>query len=105
MMVVFLEDEGLLDDWAVKIVEGSVVNPVALLMSNHNHAIGELALAQDTWTKKLEVLFQLYGRKDPADDMITQMFQRASQAYAGGRPMPAWSWFSFLGYFLCFPIK
>lgn len=55
MMVVFLEEEGLLDDWAVKIVERGVVNPVALFMSNHNHAIGELALAQDTWTKKLEV--------------------------------------------------
>ncbi|OQD98077.1 hypothetical protein PENSOL_c010G05440 [Penicillium solitum] len=52
MMVVFFEEEGLLDDWAVKIVERGVVIPVALFMSNHNHAIGELALAQDTWTKK-----------------------------------------------------
>ncbi|OQD60462.1 hypothetical protein PENPOL_c004G02060 [Penicillium polonicum] len=91
LIVVFLEEEGLLDDWGVEILERGVIKPVALFLSTHNHQIGELALAQDAWTKKLEVVFQLYGRKDPADDMITQMFQRASQAYAGGRPMPAWS--------------
>lgn len=45
-------------------------------MSNHNDKIGELALAQDTYTKNFKVVSPLYGRKDPTDYTTTKMFQR-----------------------------
>ncbi|KAJ6183861.1 hypothetical protein N7519_005162 [Penicillium mononematosum] len=79
LTVVLLEEEGLLDDWAVKIIEPGVVKPVALFLSEYNHEIGELALTRDTWLKKLQVAFELYGRADPADKIITRMFQLMGQ--------------------------
>ena len=91
LIVVLLEEEGLLDDWAVKIVEPGVVAPVFWGVSEYNHEIGDLALAQDTWLKKLQVAFQLYGRTDPADQMVARKAQQMSQVYAAGLAMPPWT--------------
>ncbi|KAI2731881.1 hypothetical protein CBS147332_1020 [Penicillium roqueforti] len=91
LMVVFLEEEGLLDDWAVKVVEQGAVTPVFWCQSEYNYEIADLALAQDTWLEKLQVAFQIYGRTDPADEMIARMIQQASQKYAAGQAMPPWT--------------
>ncbi|CDM31388.1 SET domain [Penicillium roqueforti FM164] len=91
LMVVFLEEEGLLDDWAVKVVEQGAVTPVFWCQSEYNYEIADLALAQDTWLEKLQVAFQIYGRTDPADQMIARMIQQASQKYAAGQAMPPWT--------------
>lgn len=74
LRVFLLEEEGLLDDWEVKILEPGVVNPIFLFQSEHNRRIGKLALSQDTWLKKLQVVFGLYGRKDPADLAVFPTF-------------------------------
>ncbi|KAJ5431471.1 hypothetical protein N7445_009203 [Penicillium cf. griseofulvum] len=82
-----LEEEGLLDDWAVKIVGVSVGEPAALFKSEYNRRIVKLAMAQDTWLKKFQVAFPLYGRADPADLFMT-MLQRVNQVYSGGALAP-----------------
>ncbi|KAJ5178575.1 uncharacterized protein N7500_001274 [Penicillium coprophilum] len=83
LSIVLLEEEGLLDDWAVEIVETSMVEPVALFKSEENQRISQAALAQDTWLKKFQGMLQLYGREDPAD-LFVRMLQRPGQVYGGG---------------------
>ncbi|CAG8118958.1 unnamed protein product [Penicillium nalgiovense] len=90
LTVVLLEEEGLLDNWVVKTIEPGVVKPVALFLSGYNHEIGDLALTQDTWLKKLQVAFELYGRADPADEIMTRRFQLMGQV-CQARVMAPWA--------------
>ncbi|OQE22718.1 hypothetical protein PENFLA_c012G06889 [Penicillium flavigenum] len=89
LTVVLLEEERLLDDWAVKIEPG-VAKPVALFLSEYNHEIAELALAQDAWLKKLQVAFELYERANLVDEVIKRMFQLMGQV-CPSRVMAPWA--------------
>jgi hypothetical protein len=82
LVIILLEAEGFLDDLPVNMVGGSIAEP-AMFKSEYNRRIVNLAMAQDTWLKKLQVAFPLHGRADPAD-LFTTMVQRVNQARRGG---------------------
>ncbi|CAG8891230.1 unnamed protein product [Penicillium egyptiacum] len=71
LMILFLEEEGLLDDSMDSRLRPSLTKTVQLFKSESNQSIAELAMEQKTWVKKLEVAFKLYGREDAADYEVT----------------------------------
>ena len=79
VMSVFLqEEEGLLDDYAVKRVSPDIHQLAGFFQTKENAAIAKLAMAQDTWFERLDIAFRLYGRRDAADDRLVERFRLVS---------------------------
>ncbi|KAG9233747.1 hypothetical protein BJ875DRAFT_511371 [Amylocarpus encephaloides] len=66
--IYLLEEEGLLDDFMIGRLSPGITQAASLFQTENNTRIAMLALAQDTWLKKLCVAFRLYERKDAVDE-------------------------------------
>lgn len=76
LSIFLLEEEGLLDEFMVKRLSPSLITTAASFKSDSNASIARLAMIQETWQKKLDVAFRLYGREDAADHEATLLLQR-----------------------------
>lgn len=73
---VLLEEEGLLDDFMIERLRPSLIHTVACFETDSNSSLARHAIIQETWQKKLDVAFTLYGRKDAADQEVSLLLQR-----------------------------
>lgn len=78
MSVFIQEEEGLLDDYAVKRVSPGIHQLAGFFQTKENAAIAKLAMAQDTWFERLDIAFRHYGRRDAADDRLVERFRLVS---------------------------
>ncbi|KAL2166854.1 hypothetical protein VTG60DRAFT_2089 [Thermothelomyces hinnuleus] len=72
LSVALLQEEGLLDDFKVKRVIPGISTLVGLFRNKENAEIARFAMVQDSWIKRLEVAFGLFGRKDAFDRELTK---------------------------------
>ncbi|KAK4246801.1 hypothetical protein C7999DRAFT_41784 [Corynascus novoguineensis] len=75
LSVVLLYDEGLLDDIMLQRLWPGISRLAGAFGSEENAVIAQLALEQDTWVKKLEVAFKLFGRRDPVDGAFAKILR------------------------------
>ncbi|KAL2194263.1 hypothetical protein P885DRAFT_71576 [Corynascus similis CBS 632.67] len=75
LSVVLLDDEGLLDDFMLQRLWPGISTLAGAFGSKENAMIAQLALEQDTWVKKLEVAFKLFGRRDPIDVAFAEILR------------------------------
>jgi hypothetical protein len=68
LVIVLTEKEGLLDDFMLERLRPSVFGMAALFTTESNIRIVMLVLQQDSWSDKLFMAFNLYGRNDASDD-------------------------------------
>jgi hypothetical protein len=66
-----LEEEGLMDDYIAERWSRGLLQTAALFKTEANAKIARLAMAQETWLKKLCMAFRLYGQGDVADHDLT----------------------------------
>jgi len=75
LSVVLLDDKGLLDDFMLQRLWPGISTLAGAFGSKENAMIAQLALEQDTWVKKLEVAFKLFGRRDPIDVTFAEILR------------------------------
>ncbi|WEW59470.1 hypothetical protein PRK78_004944 [Emydomyces testavorans] len=78
LVMVLLEEEGLLDDFMVKRFNPGIVQTSAWFMTESNARIARLAMTQKTWLEKFCMASRLYGREDVADPTIAEGFRMLS---------------------------
>ncbi|KAJ5963422.1 uncharacterized protein N7479_003298 [Penicillium vulpinum] len=76
LTIFFLEEEGLLDDFMEARLRPSLTKTVQFFKSESNQSIVRKAMQQNTWLKKLQVGFKLYGREDAVDYELTLALRR-----------------------------
>lgn len=67
LVMVLIEKEGLLDDFMLERMRPSVFGMAAFFTTRSNIRIVRLMLEQGSWSDKLFMAFNLYGRKDASD--------------------------------------
>ena len=75
LLMVVLEQEGLLDDLFVKRLLPTVVRLPDLFRIESNAKIAKAALAETSWMKKFCVAQALWGRVDAGDEMVAGSFR------------------------------
>lgn len=71
-----LEEEGLLDDFMVKRMNPGIRRTTTWFGTESNAVIARLAIAQESWLRKLCVAFRLWGREDAADHTMAVALRR-----------------------------
>ncbi len=71
-----LEEEGLLDDFMVKRMNPGIRLTTTWFKTESNAVIARLAIAQESWLRKLCVAFRLWGREDAADHIMAVALRR-----------------------------
>ncbi len=67
-----LEEEGLLDDFMVERMNPGILLRMTWFKTESNAVIARLAIAQESWLRKLSVAFRLWGREDAGDHTMAE---------------------------------
>lgn len=75
LVMVLLEEEGLLDEFMIGRIYPNILILSTLFRTESNAKIAKLAIGQKTWPQKLCMAFRLWGRGDMADDELAMQLR------------------------------